>query len=124
MKFRSGNTAGFSLADRIRPLSLNIRHLGNTLWLNITVLLYLGGCIVFYILKGQKNLRLNLKNILPFVLVAVIPVVWTILLSNHSEIHVFFAYRTLVPCVFCVLSAAGLLASSRRSPADPATPGT
>lgn len=120
MKFRSGNTVGFSLADRIRPLSLNIRHLGNTLWLNITVLLYLGGCIIFYILKGQKNLRLNLKTILPFVLVAFIPLVWTILLSNHSEIHVFFAYRTLVPCVFCVLCACGLLASPRKDIPVPA----
>ena len=114
MKFRSGSDTGFSLAGRFEPLILNIRHLGNTRWLNLVVLAYLLACAVFFFVNNRKDLGPAVKSVpktvLPFLLVALIPVVWTLLLSNHSQIHVFFTYRTLVPCVFAALCACTRLA--------------
>ena len=120
MRFRSDASSGFSLNSRMEPLLRNISHLGNTRWINIAILIYLVGCVVLFFVKKQKTLLPELKKlpktVFPYVLIALIPVVWILLLSNHAMIHVFFTYRNLVPCVFAALCACTLPAFS---PAEP-----
>ncbi len=105
MKIRADGGSGASLKSRIEPLMLNIHHLANTRLLNLAILAYILYTI-FRIIKNKAfDFRSSLKHILPLFLTALIPVLWTLLLSNHSYVHVFFTYRTLVPCVFCALCA-------------------
>ena len=41
---------------------------------------------------------------LPVLLTAVYPFVWYLVLSNHSQIHSYFTYRTLETSIFAVLA--------------------
>lgn len=38
----------------------------------------------------------NLINLLPFLLIAISPIVWFITLNNHSYYHCYFTYRNLI----------------------------
>ena len=50
--------------------------------------------------EGKKTI----VGYLPVLLVAAYPFIWYLVLSNHSQIHSYFTYRTLETSVFAVLA--------------------
>lgn len=56
-------------------------------------------CIVYLIIK---KIPANLKSILSFVAISVIPFAWYFLAANHSYIHYWFTYRNLSIVVMAV----------------------
>lgn len=57
-------------------------------------------CIVFYLLpKQQKPFRNNIA----YVLIAIIPIIWYLVLGNHTGIHWRFTHRSLAVTIFAVL---------------------
>ena len=53
---------------------------------------------IYTIAKGLSNYKLKLKltkRILPFFIIALIPIVWYFVVQNHSYHHAFFTYRNL-----------------------------
>ncbi len=68
----------------------------------LAVLVVAAVCVV-----GLMRVKWDLKEFAcqsaPFLLVGIMPIVWYIVLGNHSYIHIWFAYRTLAVGVFAVL---------------------
>lgn len=59
---------------------------------------------VYLIIKHRKT-RVNFKNIILLIIIAVMPYAWYVLLSNHSNIHAWFTYRIQAIALFAILSA-------------------
>ncbi len=70
---------------------------------------------------GRELWRREDKNTivesLPVLLVAAYPFIWYLVLSNHSQIHSYFTYRTLETSVFAVLSFMAVCARKRKGAA-------
>lgn len=49
-----------------------------------------------------KDKKMYLKNI-HFLLIAIIPFVWYMVLANHSYVHYWFTYRELAIFIFAIL---------------------
>lgn len=71
---------------------------------NLSIILVLAIALIFTILikKLKYNNKLNFtkNNIVPYLLISLIPICWFIVFSNHSFIHSFFTYRTYVGLVY------------------------
>ena len=69
--------------------------------------------IIKYKIKFNKKMLLDL---LPYLLICLIPFAWYVALSNHSYIHNSFTYRTLIITIFAGLSGIiYILEKNRRS---------
>lgn len=67
--------------------------------------------ILCFNIKNIKNLKhikiLNvLKSMIPFIIAIFIPIVWYIVLLNHSCVHAFFTYRNLIVSIFAIFVCA------------------
>lgn len=60
--------------------------------LEIILCFYLG-IYVFKLYNKEKKLFKNFKNIYPVIVISILPIIWYIVLNNHSTIHAFFTYR-------------------------------
>lgn len=70
------------------------------------------GCCFWFIYERRKHGRKfrgiqkdTLLHILPYMLVALMPFVWFVVLSNHTREHFYFTYRELAVTVFSVCTA-------------------
>ena len=57
--------------------------------------------IILYYLKRiitvKENInKNNIKQLIPFILIAITPFIWYFIISNHSHMHYFFTYRNLI----------------------------
>jgi len=64
-------------------------------WMLLLVLI--GSYFIWGVLKSRK---INIKMIMPYVLIGVFPFVWFCALKNHSFGHHWFTYRELAITVF------------------------
>ncbi len=55
------------------------------------------------LLRIKRDLKEFVRQSVPILLVGLIPIVWYIVLGNHSYVHSWFAYRTLSISVFAVM---------------------
>lgn len=70
---------------------------------SIKILLLIG--IVLIIMLLFKRIRFKyIINKIPILLVAAYPIIWFIVLSNHSDIHYWFTYRSLMISLYSILS--------------------
>lgn len=58
---------------------------------------------VLIVIDVVRHKRLNCKKALAYLLVGVMPLVWYLLLSNHSYIHWWFTYRLLAITITCLM---------------------
>ena len=58
---------------------------------------------VLIVIDVVRHKRLNCKKALVYLLVGVMPLVWYLLLSNHSYIHWWFTYRLLAITITCLM---------------------
>jgi hypothetical protein len=77
---------------------------------NYTVYKLIFTIIILYylirIIKLLKKLKIKyIKKIIPFLIIAVMPMVWYFLASNHSSIHYWFTFRALIIFFFAIMSA-------------------
>ena len=66
------------------------------------------GLIIIYYAKKLFNVRKNItknsiKQAIPFIFIAITPLVWYALLTNHSVTHACFAYRNLLILIMSLL---------------------
>lgn len=63
----------------------------------LAALLFLGSCIFLKRKGGQRGTdwKKRLVKALPYLAVMLLPIVWLIVLSNHSWVHYWFTYREL-----------------------------
>lgn len=107
--FRLGNDDGGVVSTS--PFGALIANLGVLgIWKVILVILCTSvvACIVAY--KRDKNM---LYKLIPVVLmlfgIAIIPVLWTLVLSNHSTIHAWFTWRNFSVSLFALSAALATL---------------
>ena len=61
--------------------------------------------IVMMIKKIKKDIDFsdNIKKCIPYIIIFFFPIIWYIVLKQHSYTHVNFTYRLLIISVICVL---------------------
>ena len=66
---------------------------------------YIEGCflvqfliIMFYIIKNMKKMYISKKvvNLIPFIVLGIMPIICFFLLKQHSYQHMFFSYRNII----------------------------
>lgn len=72
------------------------------------IIIVFGSFIVYYLIKilKSRNLYINKSLVVSLIFLGLMPIGWYIILSNHSMIHYWFTYRTLIISVFaglCIL---------------------
>ena len=78
-------------------------------WRNIKVFakwpyFLLGIGLIIYGLKQQIRLELRKwKNIIPFIVIAVLPILWLMILKSHSGFLYWYTYRGLMVTIFAIL---------------------
>ena len=90
------NSSGGVLKDNRLDLLLR-----NVFWIIIFIIVK-----IIYSFCTKKNIVINkdcIKKIIPFLLVAILPIIWYIVLSNHTVQHAFFVYRNMLIFLFGIL---------------------
>lgn len=76
-------------------------------------LIIFSSLVIYYgkrLIDCRKNIsKNNLKGILPFLFIALIPFLWYIMASNHSSIHYWFTFRELLIFFFAIFSSLELI---------------
>ncbi len=106
IKYRSAsvNGQGESIA-RLQGLTKNIDTLFSIRYVNLVLV----GTVSFYprdifIKKKTESGTARRTKIQLYLIPFIIPLIWMSVMSNHSYNHHWITYRTLAPCVFCILS--------------------
>lgn len=95
---------GIELFTPFDVIKRNISYLSNIVMvvIGLIILTYL----VVIMIKNYKkkiNVKENVKECFPFVLIFFFPIVWYIAIKQHSYTHVYFTYRLLVISIICLL---------------------
>lgn len=114
ISFRTGTEVSWGNPSRLATLRTNIVALASNVALSVCLLattaVYVVGCLRRKVPFGRM-----LREGIPFVCLCLLPVLWTLVLSNHSQIHRWFTFRNLAPVAFIVLSFLGLLLQRPRA---------
>lgn len=90
---------------RVGTLNLNLSVLLENKYINYLIIAY-GLILAVNNLYNRK--RVTYKRTDTFLLLfipALIGIAWILILTNHSNVHYWFTYRTLIPCVFSMVCA-------------------
>lgn len=113
IKLRSAATSDGSMrGSRLNTVRLTFAYLFMDVNLNLVIAAFSAICAV--------RVGLNIKHVkrtdFSFLLLLLVPLTfilfWILILSNHTRVHPYFTYRTVVPVVFCVLTFLSELAES------------
>lgn len=72
----------------------------NISYVNVILLMIITMIYIFFMLN--KNITLKFKQSIPYFIVAIMPIAWYIILSQHSGLHCFFTYRLLAVSIFAL----------------------
>lgn len=102
-KFRLSSGNGPQVWSRWDTIKRNFWFLSSPIYWICTA-----GVIAISLILGRKNFIKAIKSrkheILPFFMVAIMPLVWYCALNNHSYIHASFTHRAIAGMVFALLS--------------------
>lgn len=71
---------------------------------NAIILALLVVCFVFLFVKHKKEFKISKSQVIAFVLVALITIVWQLILHNHSYQHYWFTFRAYAGTLFALIS--------------------
>ncbi len=82
--------------------------------------LIFGGLLIYYfirLLKYRKEMNCmnGIKKSIPFMILALMPCLWYFFASNHSHIHYWFTYRSLMIFFFSVMIVFEKILSSQKN---------
>lgn len=102
---RASSAVGESEVSRMEMLRFNLEELFSVSWVNLPVIAYAAAAPLLGLANRKKGERFDAlragKLCVPFLF----PLVWLLVLCNHSYIHSHFTFRILAPCVFALLLA-------------------
>lgn len=96
---RTSSEVGELEISKIDALKKNTDLLFDGFVIKLFIIALIIWLILFIISKRQ-----NIIDILPILLISVYPILWYIILANHSYMHFWFTYRSLGVTLFAVLS--------------------
>ena len=118
MMFRS-DVPQYKGMDLFTPLDVIKRNLD---YLSGPVIMVLVAIVAIYIIamliknfKNEINIKQNLKDCIPYVLIFFLPIAWYVVIKQHSYTHVNFTYRLLVISIICVLIIATKIFSNKET---------
>ena len=87
----------------IDVLKKNIKYLSNnTMYaLGSLAIIYTAGNLILKD-KSEINFYENIKDIIPYVITALFPIIWFVVLKEHSYVHSFFTYRILIITIISI----------------------
>ncbi len=107
IRFRSAadgdGNVGIDLGTRFSALKTNWWYLSINPQLVFLTLGYVGVTGALAIRKIRILGQRFFSDMILFVIPLGMPILWIFVLSNHSSVHFWFTYRTLIPIVFCLL---------------------
>lgn len=104
IKSHSGMEWNGDKPTRFQILLLNFKELFLNPKLTISIVCFsVISAITLFLKRGQATIQ-GAKARLALLIPTLIPMLWILVVSNHSWNHTWFAYRTLAPCVFSLLS--------------------
>ena len=106
--------AGIGMTDRLKALKTMSSCLFNNMHIDCVMLIWAGISCVGLFRNRKAVLPRHLADAALFLVPALIPIAWSVIISNHSGTHYFFTYRILAPVVFAFLGAAGMMESAGR----------
>ena len=112
MMERTGNETINGNFTRLTVLKLNTKMITNVPNILITVI-YIIYLSIKAIIQRVKISFKNIKNVLCFILIATIPIAWYIVAGQHSIIHYWFTYRSLIVTAFAGLVFITILLSKK-----------
>lgn len=95
---------GVVMISRCSVINRNLTFLSRPVFytiLGIAVVIMIGLMIARY--KRKIDFKENLKKCLPYILIFFFPIVWMVLITQHSYTHAFFVYRTFIISIICLL---------------------
>ena len=112
---RASSAVGEDEVSRAAMLRFNLAELFSVPWVNIPVIAYAAAAPLLGLVNRKKGERFDVlragKLCVPFLF----PLVWLLVLCNHSYIHSHFTFRVLAPCVFALLLALTPAGSTTKS---------
>ena len=73
--------------------------IGNFIFKNLVFIIMFVIAQLIYVYSEKKDIVIDkkiLKEIVPILLVSILPFIWYVLLSNHSILHSYFTYRNML----------------------------
>lgn len=67
------------------------------------LLLFIIIILVLCLMKKKCSFKMQLENTIPYVIIAIMPIVWLVVKSNHSYIHYWFTFRELSISIMAVI---------------------
>lgn len=82
----------------------NLKYLSNTVIVSILIIViaYLTVSMIRNY-KKKINMKENLKDCIPYIIIFFFPIIWYSILKQHSYIHVFFTYRLWIISIISIL---------------------
>lgn len=88
---------------RLGTLNKNFMTLFKDQYIDVILACY-AIIIVAYAIKKRGSIRIEqITTCLLLYIPALIGLLWIFFMASHSNVHTFFTYRTVAPCVLCVL---------------------
>ena len=88
---------------RIGTLNKNFKTLFEDVYIDFPLACYMLLTVVWSIKKRKHITIQQINTCLYLYIPGLIGILWILIMASHSNVHTFFTYRTLAPCVFCVL---------------------
>ena len=104
IKARSGTEWNGVESTRFQVLLLNFKELFLNPKLTISIVGFSAISVIALFLKRDQATIQDAKARLALLIPALIPMLWILVVSNHSWNHTWFTYRTLAPSIFSLLS--------------------
>ena len=100
--FRISNVTSDSSAEKITIIKVIQENLTKFLYTPFSLLLFIE--IVFYYLKSKKSNITDNNMFIPFIFLALLPLLWYGIIKNHSMIHAYFTNKALMVSSFALTS--------------------
>ena len=98
VKYRSSSGS----TNRIDPVIKNLK-----IYFNKTYLIILTPILCYHLYCIIRNIKKITKKVLigciPYLIIFLIPIMWYIVMSNHSEIHFWFTNKSLIVSIYSLL---------------------
>ena len=103
----SSSEIGRADISKLDALVINVKELFTTRDVSFLCSALTAILLIDVLSKHKTISRSCFRNALLFLLPAAIPLVWILILKNHSYVHFWFTYRSLAPILLCILCALG-----------------
>ena len=88
---------------RVGTLNKNFMTLFEDQYIDIILASYVVLIVTYAIKKRESIRREQIITCLLLYIPALIGIFWILFMASHSNVHTFFTYRTVAPCVLCIL---------------------